>query len=933
MFGVTIAVAPPGETAHADVAVIETASTWTLDGDARDSVSERHGTVLPGVTFEDGSAHFSGTDDSEIELPYDRALEPGNRTWRLTLSGVVPAELTGTHQAIATSRSTNNQGWAVYIMPDGELRFWSRVVGQGQWAQYPTGITMTPGSSYDIAVTREDEKVRLQVDGAESADIVVDMGLPIVNNGSNPIRLGNGGDNGTDFFYRGSIAEVTLATTSPAAPWATCEPQPGVSDAVEPPAADILDRPIPQDEMSVLSLTAAQNANRYISTTWWADKAFVDEEADRIDLAGRVAGTEYALRGVGMAAVSTAILLATGTYSAEDTGVAESEARERIVRLVSSAAAEHRANTTGGWGPETAQWQASLWAYYNAFAAWLLWEEFSPQQQTCVSNMVALEANAMPDPEYYRNADGVIIRPGNTQAEENAWRSSLSGLASIMMPTAPSSAEWRDDALALSIAAWATPEDLAAGGSVNGRPLADVLDGSNVESDGTVENHNLMHPIYMLAFDQSVNNALAQQLTGQLPATAFFHNIDLTYHAFVDLTFDAPPWRAPGGTIYVPDSRDIYYPDGNDWGSTFPLYFAQADVIAASFGLDSGVSTPADTWAMAHLEHAVELQDRFDDGRTYLDNSESNYGIREVRTAQIDAHTFLTRFLNAADQVCMTDRPYTTATTDPLLGELEAVSAALEGPGGADLADDLHASLEEGVKELAAAHEAGTSAAVDSTLRELQLLLAAAPAGLAAVTEVRAALDHANQCLIGLPIALSTVSAASPGATISVGVTGANPDHDYALTLDDGAVPSPQATAAVLATTEIGSLATGADGAGTATITLPSEIPEGPVTLRAVAGDSVVETTLVIQAADPDPTDPGTTDDASSPGGDDGPSDAGSHSDNASDGTPTTGGSGGSPEFADTGASPALLALIAVAAAAIVAGVALQLRRQRHGRD
>ncbi|TWD79714.1 hypothetical protein FB561_0778 [Kribbella amoyensis] len=737
---------PPTAGAESPEAATST-STWELAGDARDSVADRHGEALAGVTFSESSARFSGRDDSEIRLPYARVLEPGEESWSLSLSDVVPGTLTRSHQAIATSRSTTNQGWAFYIMPNGEFRFWSRVVGQAAWSQFATGVIARPGTSYDVTVRWEPGTVTVRIAGGATAERTFSMAMPVINDGSNPIRLGNGGDRGTEFFYNGSIGGVSLSATARANPWSRCEANATTPAVVTPPDPAILRRQIPTDEVSRLALEAARNANRHISTTYWNEQ-FAGEQGERINLAQRLGNTEYALRGPAMAAVSSAIMIATGAYDPADTGVSETEARSRVVRLVSSAAAEHRANDPGGWGTESSLWQASLWAYYNGFAAWLVWDDLSPAQQACVTNMVALEADAMPDPAYYRDAAGTIIRPGNTQAEENAWRSSLSGLAALMMPGAADSSRWRGDALDLALAAWATPGDVTATEVVNGRRLDALLDGSNVEPDGTVENHNLMHPIYMLAFDQNVNNALAQQLTGQLPASAYLRNVGLTYEALVDKDFPSPPWLSPGGTIYVPGESTIYYPDGNDWGTTFPLYFAQADVIADSYGIGGELSAPPSEWAARHLRAAVDLQNRFPDGHTYLNTTESNYRLREERTAQIAAHTFLTRVLNSGARTCLTNRPYTTSTTDPLLGELEIAWQAIESEAGKALPAKLRSDLGAALDRAAKAKNHGQKVAA---IRALQLHLARADGDSPALDQIRTAVDSAASCVLRLP--------------------------------------------------------------------------------------------------------------------------------------------------------------------------------------
>lgn len=739
---------PP--TAQPPATKAQVTSSWELDGDAGDSIGDRDGVALPGVSWTTGGATFLRRDDSEIRLPHDPALEPGQRRWQLELDDVVPAALTRSHQAIATSRSTTNQGWAFYIMPNGELRFWSRVIGQGSWAQFPTGVMAEPGKSYDVSVVWEPGTLLVEISGDATSSTTFDIATPVVNDGSNPVRLGNGGDRGTEFFYNGSLGGVSITASPRANDWSRCQLNASGPLPVTPPDPSILGRAIPQDEVTQLALDAARNSSRYINTTYW-DQRFADERGDRIDLASRTGNTEYALRGPAMAAVSTAIMVATGAYDPADTGVSEAEARARAVTLVSSAAAEHRANERGGWGTERSLWQASLWAYYNGFAAWLLWDDLNPGQRACVTNMVAMEADEMPEPAYYRDRTGTIIRPGNTQAEENAWRSSLSGLAASMMPRAAHSDRWRDDALDLALAAWATPEDVNTSETVNGRRLDQLLDGSNVWSDGTVENHNLMHPIYMLAFDQNVNNALAQQMTGQLPAAAFLRNVDLTYGALVDLEFPSPPWLAPGGTIYVPDSESIYYPDGNDWGTTFPLYFAQADVIADSFGIGTSLSAPPASWATRHLAAATALQDRFDDGHTYLNTIESNYRLREERTAQIAAHTFLARFLNADSPSCLTNRPYTSSTTDPLLGELEIAWLALGSEAASALPAELRADLTEALDAVTHARKHRSAEVVAKALSDLRSVVDSSDVESTVLDQVRDAVSSVSTCVLGEP--------------------------------------------------------------------------------------------------------------------------------------------------------------------------------------
>ncbi|MGM1018333.1 MAG: alpha-N-acetylglucosaminidase TIM-barrel domain-containing protein [Actinomycetota bacterium] len=199
--------------------VVTAFSEWTVGDDTYDIdvrtegageasaalESARAGALIAlSATPEDG--HRLGAWESSPD-----AITTHNTAWTLAIDGITPGELTGTHQAIASSRGTENRGWVVYIAPGGELQFYLWPEGASNWVTYRTGVVVTPGDTYDLDATIEDGTLRLEVAGDGEAAEEFDVDTPVLNSGTSPLRIGNGGDNGDEYFYRGSLDALTIA--------------------------------------------------------------------------------------------------------------------------------------------------------------------------------------------------------------------------------------------------------------------------------------------------------------------------------------------------------------------------------------------------------------------------------------------------------------------------------------------------------------------------------------------------------------------------------------------------------------------------------------------------------------------------------------------------------------------------------------------------
>ena len=239
-----------------------------------------------------------------------------------------------------------------------------------------------------------------------------------------------------------------------------------------------------------------------------------------------------------------------------------------------------------------------------------------------------------------------------------------------MLPEHPRQRLWMHKNLELMISAFARPSDLQSDRIVNGERLGEWLNGSNIAEDGTLVNHGFVHPDYMATVVHNLNATLAYGLAGERTPAAALVNAALVYRALVDLPFASPPFRAPGGTIYLDGSPDLYYPQGNDWGTSRRMHAALLDAQANALGLDAGASTPAAAWEDLHAGRVLEMQARFGDGRTYGASSEDTYSGREQWVAVHAAQAWLTKWLDHAGALRITNRSFPVTPPDSAAGTL-----------------------------------------------------------------------------------------------------------------------------------------------------------------------------------------------------------------------------------------------------------------------
>ena len=335
---------------------------------------------------------------------------------------------------------------------------------------------------------------------------------------------------------------------------------------------------------------------------------------------------ELAIRLPAMSALTVAIGLRTGAADPKVVGRSAGDATAYVSQLVRSIACEHEAVTPGGWG---LGWETAHWAMLTGAAAWLVWDRLSPETRSDVVAMMAAEADretqlAVP---YWALADGTVLTPGDTKAEECAWSAGLLALAAAMMPSAPHAALWRAKSADLAVAAYSTRADVTSATLVNGVSGQDRLQGYNAYLDGTVENHQRIHPDYAANIQLLWLTADFDRLARQRVPEAMFHDGGLVYSSLSTHDFqagaDSPAggtYAEPGGTVYVPGTSRIYYPQGDDWGVVRRAHFVSLDAHALVYAkyLD------ATGWPAGHAltqhergQRALVAASGTADGRTY----------------------------------------------------------------------------------------------------------------------------------------------------------------------------------------------------------------------------------------------------------------------------------------------------------------------------
>lgn len=372
------------------------------------------------------------------------------------------------------------------------------------------------------------------------------------------------------------------------------------------------------------------NGTKYIVNDWYDNRGFRSQgDREYLNLGGN---GEHNIRPVSEMARTLALTIKLNVYNEGYTGVSEDDATAMAVKLIKSLAKAHLANTQGGWGNA---WQSAFWTADIAHAAWLLWDEFSNEDKVIIQNCIVHEADRFINYEspYYMDRNGNINFVGDSKAEENSWNSNILSVVCAMMPNHENYNAWMHKNVELMISAFAVPDDINSDRIVSGYMLRDLLDGSNVNPDGTVVNHNIIHPDYQSTLAQNLLNATVLATSNVKIPEACLFNSDIIYKSFVDLDVGSLNEKLKGEYIYKRKdgkaSHEIVYPNGTDWGTDRQINFFLMDVYAYVLGFDKDCSLKGYDFAIARIPVMKAMQDRNSNGQYYVNGDSDRYQSRE----------------------------------------------------------------------------------------------------------------------------------------------------------------------------------------------------------------------------------------------------------------------------------------------------------------
>ena len=271
-------------------------------------------------------------------------------------------------------------------------------------------------------------------------------------------------------------------------------------------------------------------------------------------------------------------------------GVSRDVALKRTAMLIKGVAAAYKANRTDGkgWGD---QWQSAYWAAFVGQAAWMLWDQLDPETQKMVQTLVVDEADRFIAPDYkvpyWTSSDGHVNTPGDTKAEENAWNADILQIAVAMMPHHPHVEKWKRICSELMISAYSMQKDLKSDQIVDGKPVKDWLHGFNVFADGSVVNHHIVNPVYIMDIELDARTFLPQSLANQPVSQAAEWNLPFIYQSLATHVWPSPPYDPPGGTIYEPGKATVYCPQGWDWSKVMFYHYYHDRCFCKRSGLGS----------------------------------------------------------------------------------------------------------------------------------------------------------------------------------------------------------------------------------------------------------------------------------------------------------------------------------------------------------
>ena len=336
---------------------------------------------------------------------------------------------------------------------------------------------------------------------------------------------------------------------------------------------------------------------------------------------------ENGIRPVSHAIYCIALALHYGYYDEEIAGVSGEDAEAMCIKLINSVVEEHRSNHPDDqedryWGDS---WQSPLWAENIGLGAWLLRDSMKPEDYAKAERMVLNEADRMAydfEIPYYQDENGKIIYPGDTKGEEIAWSAKILALACAMFPDSEKLPDWSDKLERMLVSSTAMQEDLGSERIVDGRKVGDLINGSNVNEDGTVVNHDLVHIDYMATiYEEMGDTIVVYKIAGEPVPEAATFNLDKIYRGLIDVDLGKYDESRAGKNFYLRDENgqptgEVTMPGKNDWGKPGYAIYYLCDVMTDRLDLDTDIeeTCKAHVWEELHYEKMRDQVRRETDG-------------------------------------------------------------------------------------------------------------------------------------------------------------------------------------------------------------------------------------------------------------------------------------------------------------------------------
>lgn len=378
----------------------------------------------------------------------------------------------------------------------------------------------------------------------------------------------------------------------------------------------------------------------------WIVKTYkLHETGDRFIVENE--NSEVVIRPPSSVALGLATAIKTGLAIETTIGVSEGDLTRRTVRLIKGVAALHKANG-GNWGDH---WQSSLWSGLLGRAGWMMWDELDEETRGFLCHMVTFEADRHITKNYavpYWNG-----RSGDSKAEENSWEALILQLAVAMMPDHPHVNDWKRVCSELQISAYARESDMGQTGPIlDGKTPQEWLRGYNLRQDGVLINHGLVHNDYMVCIAHlQMQGFIVFSLAGvPVPQTTDF-NFNVIYNTLVHKQFESPPYKKPGGTMYIPGKPEVYYPQGTDWSVFRFDIFYNMDTYAAVLTHDAELAKMARNWMRIRGRKIYQMQERHEDGRIYAHGEFDRYIGAEQLALWVLSDSYLIQWLATKNSI------------------------------------------------------------------------------------------------------------------------------------------------------------------------------------------------------------------------------------------------------------------------------------------